>query len=299
MASAVKKVLVGKDRIEQDNFIALKTHYLFDANFCSPGKGNEKGGVEGLVKYVRQNFFVPYPEVRSFDELNQRLQYWCVKNNNKAELWKLEQKDLRQLPELPFPCHRYVEAKVNTYAMVQVETNRYSVPVKYVGKRVLVRITVDRIEIVLDETLIATHQRLYGRKQEHLCLDHYLDLLLFKPRAVDNNRVLRTSTLPAVYEQYRQGLAIRTSKANKDFIQILMLHRNHPAQLVKEAVEMAMAHKVFSFDGVYNFLIQLISPTHNFLPLQPEKIASLPVVTVNRPDLSRYNKLLQKGGDLS
>ncbi len=201
---------------------------------------------------------------------------------------------------MPFPCHRHVEAKVNTYSMVQFETNRYSVPVKFVGKPVTVRASIDTIDIVLGSEVIATHPRLYGRKQDHLCLDHYLELLLHKPRALDDNtRVFNPSSLPAVYGQYRKGLAQRTPKANKDFVRILLLHRNYPAELVKNAVEMAMAHKVFSYDGVYNFLLQFNTPTHRPSPLRADKLAGLPSVTVDRPDLNRYNVLLQEGGGLS
>ncbi len=296
LTTAVKKVVVGRDRIEQDNFIALKTHYLFDANFCNPAKANEKGGVEGLVRYVRQNFFVPYPEVRSFEELNQHLHNWCLEHRKKLDLWEAERKELRPLPAKAFPCHRYLEAKVNTYSMVQIETNRYSVPVKHVGKKVTVRVGVDSVDVILDDQVIATHPRLFGRKQESLLLDHYLDLLLYKSRGLNNSRVFQNFVLPPVFEQYRKGLAQRSSGANREFVRILLLHRNHPAQLVKEAVEMAMVYKVYSYDGVYNFLIQLSTPTHKYSPLRPEKAAVLPAVKVNPPDLTRYNRFLQGGG---
>lgn len=299
LATAVKKILAGKDRVEQDNFIALRTHYLFEPDFCNPAKGNEKGGVEGSVRYIRQNFFVPVPEVRSFEELNEYLYGCCLKHRSKLALWEAERKELRLLPQLPFPCFRHTEARVNTYSMVQFETNRYSVPVKYVGKHIIVRSSIDTIEILMDSEVIAIHPRLYGRKQDHLCLDHYLELLLYKSRALNNTRVFNPSSLPAVYEQYRKGLALRSPKANKEFVRILMLHRNHSAELVTAAVEMAMAHKVFSYDGVYNFLIQFNTATHRPSPLHSDKLAGLPSVTVTRPNLNRYNILLQEGGGLS
>lgn len=239
------------------------------------------------------------PEVRSFEELNQYLYKCSLKHRNKLALWEAEQKELRPLPQLPFPCYRYIEAKVNTYSIVQFETNRYSVPIKFAGKRVTVRVSVDTIEVLLDGEVIATHPRLYGRKQNHLCLDHYLELLLYKSRALDNTRVFSPSSLLPVYEQYRKGLAQRSPKTNKEFVRILLLHRSHRADLVKAALEMAMSHKVFSFDGVYNFLLQFKTPTHRPLPLQSDKLAGLPSVTVTHPDLNRYNILLQEGGGLS
>jgi len=94
--------------------------------------------------------------------------------------WQEELKALRPLPAVPFKCVRYSEAKVNKYSMVQFETNRYSVPVKYIGERVTIRASVDQIEILLDHEQIAVHPRKYGRYQESLVLDHYLELLLMK-----------------------------------------------------------------------------------------------------------------------
>ena len=50
-------------------FTELVSHYLFADRFGRPGKGNDKGKVEGLVKYARANFMVPIPEAASFDDL--------------------------------------------------------------------------------------------------------------------------------------------------------------------------------------------------------------------------------------
>ena len=91
--------------------------------------------------------------------MNQYLHERCsalLKDNPK---WEAETKALRPLPASPFKCVRYTEAKVNTYSMVQFETNRYSVPVKYVGEKVLIRASVDTVEILHNHNLIATHSR--------------------------------------------------------------------------------------------------------------------------------------------
>ncbi len=172
LKTAVKKILQGSQREEQDQFIALRTHYLYQANFCRPGRGNEKGGVEKAGQEVVRRLFVPYPDVGSFEELNQYLHKKCsalLKDNPK---WEAETKALRPLPASPFKCVRYAQAKVNTYSMVQFETNRY------VNEKVLIRASVDTVEILHDHKLIVAHSRVYGRHQERLILDHYLELLL-------------------------------------------------------------------------------------------------------------------------
>ena len=60
------------------SFTELQSHYLFEDRFGRPGKGNDKGKVEGLVGYVRRNFLVPVPSFESFDALNAYLERRCL-----------------------------------------------------------------------------------------------------------------------------------------------------------------------------------------------------------------------------
>jgi transposase len=82
LKSAVEKVLTGRSRIEQDAFRKLRSYYNFEARFCNPGSANEKGGVEGVIGYVRRNFLVPVPVVESFEELNEHLLRSCLKHGS-------------------------------------------------------------------------------------------------------------------------------------------------------------------------------------------------------------------------
>ena len=54
-------------------FSELQSHYLFAERFERPGKGNDKGKVEGLVGYARRHFLVPIPRCSSWQELNSHL----------------------------------------------------------------------------------------------------------------------------------------------------------------------------------------------------------------------------------
>ena len=78
--------------------------------------------------------------------------------------------------------------------MVQFETNRYSLPTMYVGERVTVKATADEVKILYKGAIIASHRRVYGQYQEEIKLDHYLELLLQKPRALDNTKVYKPNT---------------------------------------------------------------------------------------------------------
>lgn len=73
LTSAVKRILEGKNREENERFVAFRSGWLFDSRFCNPARGNEKGRVENMVKFAERNFFVPVPVVSSLDELNEQL----------------------------------------------------------------------------------------------------------------------------------------------------------------------------------------------------------------------------------
>ena len=296
LKTAVKKVLKGINREEQEQFIALRTHYLYESTFCKPNKGNEKGGVENAAKQVVKKFFVPYPDFDSFEELNDYLHQECVKLLEKNPNWEAERAALRPLPITRFNGARYKEVKVNSYAMINFETNRYSVPTKYVGDKVTLKISAVDVEIISNNSVIAKHNRIIGRNQDSLNLDHYLELLLRKSRALCNTKVYKPQQLPQIYEEYRKQLLVRNPKGNRDFVKILMLHRDYPSNQITEAIEIAMSYNIYGYDGVLNVIGQFMISNPKVIPLNKEKIQSVPEVKVNSPDIQKFKVLMGGNG---
>ena len=85
LSSAVKKVLEGKNRQENERFVGFRSAWLFDSRFCNPARGNEKGRIENMVKYAERNFFTPVPQVDSLVALNQQLEAACVAYQQKNQ----------------------------------------------------------------------------------------------------------------------------------------------------------------------------------------------------------------------
>src|SRR5206468_4957514 len=75
---AVARILGDGKRQRTRVFSELQSHYLFGDRFGRPGKGNDKGKVEGLAGYARRNFLVPIPDVPSFAALNVHLEQRCL-----------------------------------------------------------------------------------------------------------------------------------------------------------------------------------------------------------------------------
>ena len=75
---AVARILGDGRRRRTRVFTELQSHYLFEDRFGRPGKGNDKGKVEGMVGFTRRNFLVPIPSFDSFEALNAHLEERCL-----------------------------------------------------------------------------------------------------------------------------------------------------------------------------------------------------------------------------
>ena len=123
------------EREEHQWFSSLRAHYLFNSLFCRPARGNEKGSVETLVKYVRSRALVPVPSFQTWEEYNAYLLSWCDREKEKhMDEWLIEQSALRPLPDVSFSTARPKPVKVNSYALVTVDRNLYSVPSGYASR---------------------------------------------------------------------------------------------------------------------------------------------------------------------
>lgn len=301
MKTAVKKVLEGTKREEQEAFIAFRSAFLFDAQFCAPAKGNEKGQVEKLVQTARAQFLVPVPKVTSFEELNDYLKMCCdrydlhkVPNSTELVHQRFTEEKVLLLPILSrFDCARRIQVNINTLALVNFETNRYSVPTRYSGRKdAFLYAYVDKIIVQIDGETIAEHERLYTQHGELLDIDHYLDELERKPRAIPFARPLKKNTLPPSYQSFYRETNLRYGHG-KELIRVLKLHRDYPASAVENAVRQSVEKQLFTCDAVKQFLYQTLHPAiANPLPMMYEVTES---IRVKPPALGDYNELL-KGG---
>lgn len=220
--TAVTKILTGPWREENEIFSSLKAHYLFDAEFCNPAKGNEKGSVENLVGYVRRNALVPVRDYPSFEALNAHLLEWSEKERRRPEeMWLKEREGLRPLPNRSYPCCITKLAVVSKTALVTFDRNRYSVPSKWVNRTVQVVATWDRVKMVVGEEVVAEHERRYGRGETIVELAHYLPALSRKPRASMNALAVRR--LRGIWEKARIQLCAQKD-GYREFTRILMVN---------------------------------------------------------------------------
>lgn len=307
LKSAVVKVLTGRDRVEQETFQALQAHYLFKAEFCNVRSGNEKGQIEGLVGYARRNALVPIPDVQSFDELNEHLLAWCEQSakldtvphtgEKVADVWAREKPLLHPLPPQPFEACRIRTVTVNKTSTVVLETNQYSVPSMYVGQRVWIKAFVDHVSVVAQNEVIATHTRCNERDQMILVLDHYLDVLLRKPRAVRDAMAMHTPDIPEEVRAFQKEMRSRHgADGDRAFVRFLLLHREVGMAVIVDLLNVAARAQIYHFEGLHDLLLRQTGQAAPTGTLTADQIpVDLGTYRVQKADVSRYNALTSGG----
>ncbi len=274
LSSAVSKVLRGRRRKETDRFVAVRSHYLFDAEFCRPGieGAPEKGGVEGGVGRFRRNHLVPVPCSQNVEDLNHQLLKHCVRDDQRHidgrrqtidEDWKIEREHLRILPQEPFPTAEVGSSEVDSKGRVCLRTNRYSVPIRLAGLSVEHRLGATGVELVHGGKVVAQHERLQGKHEQRLDLDHYLELLWRKPGALSRSIPLRQARdggrWPENYDELWRHLQQRygDSEGTKHLLEVLLMHRNAEAEDVHTAVALALEYGCYDSGAISVLLRQL------------------------------------------
>ena len=299
---AVARILGDGRRKRTRTFSELQSHYLFEDRFGRPAKGNDKGKVEGLVGYIRRNFFVPIPSFESFDALNAYLEDQCrarrgdrLRRHTETIGQRMERdiQALLPLPASPYDACDKWSTRVSSLSLVRYRNNDYSVPVAYGHREVLVRGYVHQVVISCGSEVIARHQRSYD--SEDMIFDplHYLALIERKIGALDQAAPLARWELPEEFGTLRRLLEARMGKAGKrEYVQVLRLMETFQFQEVSGAVRDALRLGAIGFDAVKHLVLCRIEQRPPRLDLQ--LYPYLPSARVDTTYASDYMTLLRR-----
>src|SRR5216683_2549172 len=290
-------------RVSFEIFGELQSHYLFGDRFGRPGKGNDKGKVEGLVGYARRNFMVPIPHALDFAELNARLLECCRRrwgerlrghDETIGERLVRDRGALLPLPPVPYDACEKIAARVSSLSLVRYRGNDYSVPTAYGHRQVLIRGYVHEVVIACAAQQIARHPRSYQREDFVFEPLHYLALLEHKIGALDQAAPLVGWGLPEEFATLRRLLEARMGKPGKrEFVQVLRLLEVFQLEDVLAGVREAIARGVISFDAVKHLVLCRIERRPPRLNL--EVYPYLPHATVATTLAKTYLSLLAGG----
>ena len=289
---AVAKILGDGKRLKTRAFMALQSHYLFEDKFGRPGKGNDKGNVEGLVKLTKAKFLTPIPRASSYEELNARLEQNCLRRQadhvrgSKGTIGERMVADLgalMPLPAVPFePCDTRT-AKVSSTSLVRYRDNDYSVPVRFGHRDVIVKGFVDTVVICIGNDVIARHVRSYATADSIMEPLHYLPLIERKLNALDQAAPLQAWELPVAFGMLRRLMEVRMGKPGKrEYVQVLQLLGVFTQSDVHEAVKQALSLGVISFDAIKQLVLCRVEKRPARLDLSVYPYLPRPSVGVTR-----------------
>ncbi len=325
LRAAVARVLgFSRQQVEAERWTAFRSHYGLDVLYCQPGIGGarEKGGVEGQIGWFRRNHLVPVSEVATLAELNAMIDRWDEQDDARrirsrprtiGEYFVAEQSLLAPLPDEPFETGRLFTLRVDRYSQVSVRTNRYSVPVRLIGRTVHVILHASELVVYDGREEVARHERLIAKGNTRLDLDHYLEALVRKPGALPGATALDQARPAGRFTPVHDAwwAAARKAHGERDgtraLIEVLLLSRHLPHEHLVAGLAAALRAGALTADAVA-LEARKAAEADTADPAEPEppaaglarvtsltvrRLAHLPPDTRPLPSVAHYDQLLR------
>ena len=301
LKSAVIRHLVGQAPVFNSTYLDFARHYNFKIAACGVRKANEKGRVENGVGYVKKNFLAG-AELPEFTAMNPAAQVWLDTVANVRIHGETHRKPAEVLAEerphfLPLPPHPYDEAKIiqvraSSQFRVTVDTNRYSVPARFAGIPLTMKLYQDRICLYHENQLIARHNRSWERHRDFEDPDHPRELIAQRRKAKDQHLFLRFFGLsPRATDYYRQ-LETRHLNARRHVRNIVALADIHGAEAVGRAMDDSLDLHAVASESVAFLLESRARTLPQPAALHLTRREDLLDLEIEAPDLSIYDPTL-------
>ena len=297
MSSAVAKILPKRERKLADSFSRFVLHHKFNAVFCNPNKGQEKGSVENKVGYKRRNYFVPVPTIIDLAEFNKNLLILCDEDMNRehylkkeliSDLFKEDLEAMLPLPKERFRVTRLEKVKTDNYSFVRFENNRYSTSPLYNRCEMWIEISADTVRVLNDKyEEVVVHKRCYDQATQPI-IDwiKYLGAISRKPNSFKYTSFFKE--LPIVWQEYFNNADFDESKK--------MLNALAPIIIDGKLDDATITMEIGNIRDTDDFLASYRSLTEPTIKPKEVKTKNTPIQIPYKQDLSVYGGLI--GGDI-
>lgn len=243
---------VGFERSLTGRFKALVSHYLFEPCFARPGEGHDKGSVESRGKGIRLAHMTPVPRGKDLEEISTAV-LGSVEGrfqNRDPSKWEKESACLCELPSSPFDAREPRTVRVSRQAMITVKGAGYSVPSRWKG--LLVEVRLGAMDLVVRSRGEEYRCQRVRPGQRRVLYMHYLDELSRKPQAV---RQVAPELLDELSPSYRDLWTMLEERhggleAARLFAKLLSVVVDHGHEEVAEALEAALSQGRFDLLGL-------------------------------------------------
>lgn len=230
--------------------LELCAHYHFAPRACRPGRGNEKGGVERTVRYVRDSFFAArcFTTLEDFnrqallwrDEIAARRRWPEDDRKTVAEAFEEETPQLLQLPAHPFETDLVLAVRSGKTLYVRFDLNDYSIPPRLVGRELSLVASQGSVRLLDGSEEVARHRRSYDRHRRIEDPAHIEALLLEKQRARGASPCTRLIDAVPAAEAFLEAAFQRGESTAATTEKLLLLLEDYGAQELRSAVEEAL-----------------------------------------------------------
>jgi len=267
----------GREMVPVPEMAAFAERFGFRFVAHERGDANRSARVERPFSFIENNFLAGRT-FTSWEDLNRQARQWCDRVNATykkhlravpRELFVMERLHLRPLPAWIPEVYRLQQRTVDVEGYVSVNTNRYSVPVAWIGRRVEVRETKDQITMELDARHIVTHDRVIEPLQQRTTLAEHRPprgqgIKRSDPHPEEQALVLLapeiTEYVAAVKQRGRKVVALALR-------QLLRLVREYPRQPLLAAVREAAQYGLYDLDRLERMILRRVR--HDYFLLDP------------------------------
>ena len=271
----------GREMVPVPEMAAFGERFGFEWVAHAIGNANRSGRVERPFHFVEHNFFAGRT-FASWEDLNRQAREWCDKVNATykkhlravpRELFAMERLHLKPLPAWIPEVYRLHQRLVDIEGYVVLHTNRYSVPVDWIGRRVEVRETKDKIEIQLDARRLVVHRRVAEAEHQRVMLaEHRPPRGQRAPRPdphPEENAIL--SAAPELAE-YVAALKQRSRKVvTLALRQLLRFVREYPREPLVGAVRDAARYGLYDLDRLERMILRRVTREYFLLDREPQE----------------------------
>jgi len=292
MGGAAKRVMIdnthvvvlrgsGRDMVPVPEMAAFGERFGFEFIAHAIGNANRSGRVERPFSFIEGNFLAGRA-FSSWEDLNQRAREWCDKVNSTykkhiravpRELFAVERLHLKPLPAWIPEVYRLYQRMVDIEGYVALHSNRYSVPVEWIGRRVEVRETKGKIEIQLDARRLVTHRRMVDVENQRITLaEHRPPRGQRAPRPdphPEENAILAAAPELA---DYVAALKQRSRKViTLALRQLLRFVREYPREPLLGAVGEAARYGLYDLDRLERMILRRVTKEYFLLDRGPQE----------------------------
>jgi hypothetical protein len=269
----------GRDMAPVPEMAAFAERFGFRFQAHERGDANRSGRVERPFHFVEHNFLAGR-SFASWADLNQQARQWCDRVNATykkhiravpRELFVLEQQHLRPLPVWVPEVYRLHERMVDLEGYVALHSNRYSVPLAWIGRRVEVRETKDKVELQLDARNLVTHQRVAEAEHQRVLLPQHRPPRgqgIWRPNPYPEEALIlqaepEVADYLAALKQHSRKLVVLVLR------QLLRFVREYPREPVLAAVHEAARYGLYDLDRVERMILRRVARDYFLLAPDP------------------------------